>query len=112
MASEIDKWAKRACYPVELVDGEKGYVRKMSLGQLRAQKKLDDEDKTFYILACCLCSESGIPLITRDKTEEVSAFVARAIELLDDFSQDNIQLAMNAVYKISNPPDQDTLVKN
>ena len=110
--SELDKWAKRKCYPVALPSGDTGYVTKMTLGQLREQSKLDPDQKTVFILACCVVNEDGTPVAPRDKGEQLVDYVNRANELLYNFGQDNITTAMQAIRDVSTPPAADEQVKN
>lgn len=112
MASEIDKWKKRKAYPVQLLNGEIGYVGKMSFGQLRNQSKLGASDKTAFVLASCLCDSEGNLLIERKPEESLEQFVERAAVELEDLSSEFITPAMEAIAKITSPPDAETLQGN
>lgn len=115
--SELDKWAKRKCYPVTLHDGAVVHVSKMSLGELREQAKLDPNDKTVFILASSLVDADGNKVLPRLKTETgtrepLAEYVERTAEELYEFGGDNIAEAMKAITRITTPPAEDTLVKN
>lgn len=113
MASEMEKWARRKCYPVPLLDGETGYVSKMDFGQLDDSYKVDASDKTAFVVACCMCTESGIPVIPpRGDDEELNDFVARAKKEIRRFSTDNTKAFVEAVTKVTTPNDHGENVKN
>lgn len=112
MASELDKWAKRHCFPVDLGDGVKGYVKPMTFKQMRIDETFDANQRTVWYLACCVCDETGTALIQQNSDEDIAAFLLRAADVVGDWDSTVIKSAMDAITKIISPTDTDTLVKN
>ena len=112
MASELDKWAKRHCYPVDLGDGVKGYLKPMTFKQMRVDESFDPNERTIWYLACCLCDENSQSLISQGPDEDVRTFLGRALDLIGEWDSTVIRKAMDSITKIITPTDPDVLVGN
>lgn len=117
MKSELDKWAKRHCYPIDLGDGDKGYVKPMLFRDMDALSQIEttitSTQRTHWFLACCVCDENSQPLLPAKSAEESGEqFLARAKDVFGEWETPTIQKAMAAITKIVTPTATDTLVKN
>ena len=117
MASELDKWAKRHCYPVDLGDGVNGYVKPMKFSDMDALSKVENDitsaERTQWYLACCTCDETSATLIPeRGQDESGADFLKRAKEVFGEWETTTVSKAMEAIVKVCNPTKLDDLVKN
>ena len=112
MASEIDKWNRRKCFPIDLGDGIQGYVQPMTFGQVRIGKAAAADDKTAWYLACCVCDEKSQPLISQNTDESTDAFIERASVFYGGLSGPTVAKAMEAIAKVTSPADQSVIEKN
>jgi hypothetical protein len=117
MAGELDKWAKRHCYPVDLGDNDNGYVKPMRFRDMDSLSKMESNitstQRTQWYLACCLCDETGQSLVPEKAAEETGEqFLKRIDDIFGEWETPMISKAMAAIMKVISPTDPDTLVKN
>ena len=112
MAGELEKWAKRHKYPVDLGDGITCYVKPMTFSQMRVDADFDANERTVWYLACCLCDETSAQLIPQEDGEDIKTYLARASETINPLEAPVVRKAMDAITRIMSPTDTDTLVKN
>lgn len=117
MVAELDKWAKRHCYPVDLGDDVKGYVKPMRFRDMDSLAKMEQSitstQRTQWYLAYCLCDENAQTLVPEKASDETGdQFLARIDSIFGEWETPTISKAMEAIMKVISPTDPDTLVKN
>ena len=103
--SVLDKMKKRRCYPISLGD-EKIHVRAMTLSELTRIDAIDADNRTGFMLGCCLVSDDGNPEFTKrpadgdQPAEDDNAFGKRVMDAMVDVDPPTIRAAIDGIAKV------------
>lgn len=123
MASIIERLCKRRCYPVSLPNGEKIFVRALTLGELQAVDSLPPELATPFSLGCALVDDAGNPELPRGVVQSQEKgggpmpesnleYAQRMIQALAGMPTDSLMAAAEAIGKLQHTPSVEELAKN
>jgi hypothetical protein len=99
----LQKCAKRRCYPVD-VDGETVHVRAVTLDEINRVQELDNDAKTFFLLACGIVESNGEQGVSAKlANEDDVTWIKRVTPELEVIPADTAQLLLKNIDKVSKP---------
>lgn len=108
----LDKYKKRAAYPIDLGDGDLGYVRALTFGEIERLNALAKEFKTPFVMGCAMVDNKGQGLFNQPPDQADVDFAAAVRKELADVSTETIAKLSEGIGRIGKAPDQETVLKN